>query len=49
MKKYEGMISKQQMLEEICEIIYYQCSLKEQDSWLRTMMDRGIWRPEIEE
>ena len=41
--------SKEDMLAEIAEIIYYQCSLKDQDNWLRMMIDMGYWKPEIEE
>ena len=36
-------------VEEIASIIYYQSSLKDQDRWLKDIMNRGIWRPEIEE
>ena len=36
-------------VHEIASIIYYQSSLKDQDRWLNDIMNRGIWRPEIEE
>ena len=36
-------------VQEIASIIYYQSSLKDQDRWLNDIMNRGIWRPEIEE
>jgi len=45
-------ISKEELLaeiQEICAIIYYQSSLKDQDRWLKDIMNKGIWRPEIDE
>jgi hypothetical protein len=36
-------------VEEIAEIIHMQMPLRYQDKWLEDIMDRGIWRPEIEE
>jgi len=37
------------LLEEIHKIaalIYYQCSLDDQDNWLTGIMKKGIWLPE---
>ena len=36
-------------VEEIAEIIHMQMPLRYQDKLLEDIMDRGIWRPEIEE
>ena len=36
-------------VEEIAEIIYMEMPLRYQNAWLEGVMDRGIWRPEIEE
>ena len=33
-------------VENIAGLIYYQASLKDQDDWLRRVMDKGIWTPE---
>ncbi len=38
-----------QAVEEIAEIIYMQCPLSYQDAWLKNVMDRGIWRPELDD
>lgn len=35
-------------VEEIAEIIYMQCPLSYQDAWLKSVMDKGIWRPELD-
>ena len=38
-----------ELLEEIHKIaslIYYQCSLDDQDNWLTSIMEKGIWLPE---
>ena len=32
-------------IQEICEIIYYQSTLNDQDRWLEDMMVRGVWTP----
>ena len=39
-------IELEDMLGEICAIIYYQSSLSEQDRWLKMMIDEGMWKPE---
>ena len=36
-------------VEDIAEIIYMELPLRYQDQWLESIMDKGIWRPEIEE
>jgi len=36
-------------VHEIAEIIYMEMPLRYQNAWLEGVMDRGIWRPEIEE
>ena len=36
-------------VQEIAEIIHMQLPLRYQDQWLESIMDKGIWRPEIEE
>ena len=33
-------------LYEICDMIHYQMSLKEQDRWLERMMELGLYDPE---
>jgi len=38
-------ISKEEMFTEICVLLYYQCSLKDQDNWLRMAIDMGMWEP----
>ncbi len=35
-------------VQDIAEIIWMQASLREQDRWLKNIMDRGIWRPDPE-
>jgi hypothetical protein len=37
-----------QAVEEIAEIIYMQCPLSYQDAWLKSVMDRGIWKPDLD-
>ena len=34
------------VVENIAALIYYQAPLKDQDNWLRRIMDKGIWTPE---
>ena len=36
-------------VHEIAEIIHMQMPLRYQDKWLENVMDKGMWRPEIEE
>tara|TARA_R110000824_G_scaffold399157_1_gene604162 strand:+ start:118 stop:261 length:144 start_codon:yes stop_codon:yes gene_type:complete len=36
-------------VEDIAALIYHQAPLKHQDRWLKDIMDKGIWRPEIDE
>tara|TARA_R110000824_G_C14989320_1_gene655045 strand:- start:429 stop:572 length:144 start_codon:yes stop_codon:yes gene_type:complete len=36
-------------LDIIATLIYYQADIAEQDIWLKTVMDKGIWRPEIDD
>lgn len=33
-------------VQEIAALIYYQSSLRDQDRWLKDIMDKGIWLPE---
>ena len=33
-------------LYEICDIIHYQMSLREQDRWLERMVELGLYDPE---
>ena len=33
-------------VQQIAAIIYYEMSLKEQDIWLKDIMEKGIWMPE---
>tara|TARA_R100000008_G_C3583319_1_gene170204 strand:+ start:1042 stop:1290 length:249 start_codon:yes stop_codon:yes gene_type:complete len=56
--EYKKIIAGAQKVEEeleyfvqnIAALIYYQCSLRDQDQWLKRVMDKGIWEPEaIEE
>ena len=35
-------------VEEIAEIIYMECPLSYQDAWLKSVMDRGMWKPDLE-
>ena len=36
-------------IEEICSILWYQCGLKEQDRWLKRMIEEGILSPITDE
>ena len=36
-------------VQQIAAIIYYQMSLREQDIWLKDIMEKGIWLPEDDE
>ena len=36
-------------VEQIAEIIYMECPLSYQDEWLKTIIEKGIWRPELDE
>ena len=38
-------ITEEEMLEEICSLIWYQCAIKDQDLWLRMMIDMDMWEP----
>ena len=45
---YDIKMSETQMylaLREICAIIYYQSSLKDQDRWLKEMISEEILKP----
>tara|TARA_R100001230_G_C5655707_1_gene160559 strand:- start:515 stop:658 length:144 start_codon:yes stop_codon:yes gene_type:complete len=42
-------ISKDDAFAEIAALIYYQDSLKNQDRWLKRVMDAGLWKPLLEE
>ena len=33
---------------EICDIIYMQCPLEQQDAWLKAMMDRRLYKSELD-
>ena len=33
-------------VQQIAAIIYYQMSLREQDIWLKDIMEKGIWMPD---
>ncbi len=33
-------------VQQIAGIIYYEMPIKEQDIWLKDIMDKGIWLPE---
>ena len=49
MKKREGQGQLIDDISDIAEIIYMEMPLRYQNAWLEGVMDRGIWRPEIEE
>jgi hypothetical protein len=34
-------------LQEICAIIYFQSSLKEQDAWINRRIEDGIWNIDL--
>ena len=36
-------------IQNIAALIYYQCSLRDQDRWLHRIMEKGIWKPELME
>ena len=36
-------LSQEEMLDEICSLIWYQVALKDQDRWLRMMIDMDMW------
>jgi len=36
-------------IERIAEVIYYQMPLKEQDMWLRDIIEEGIYKPILDE
>ena len=38
-----------QAVEEIAEIIYMELDIEYQDVWLKSIMERGIWRPELDD
>ncbi len=33
---------------EICVLIYFQDSLKNQDRWLERVINAGLWKPPVE-
>ena len=37
-----------QAVNEIATIIYMECPLEYQDAWLKGIMDRGMWKPELD-
>jgi len=47
-KMVAGAQNKEELLLDhifgMCEIIYYQCPLKEQDSWMDTMIEQGYYK-----
>ena len=45
----ERVIELDDYIQEICDIIYYQQALKDQDWWLAKMIDAGIYVVEEEE
>ena len=36
-------------IQNIAALIYYQASLRDQDTWLNRIMEKGIWEPELME
>ena len=36
-------------VNEIAEIIYMECPIEYQDAWLKAIIEKGIWRPTIDE
>ncbi len=40
-------ISKDEAFAEIAALIYYQDSCKNQDRWLKRIMDAGLWKPSL--
>ncbi len=36
-------------VNEIADIIYMECPLSYQDAWLKAIIERDIWRPELDE
>jgi|TARA_R110000765_G_scaffold332845_1_gene423469 hypothetical protein len=36
-------------VNEIAEIIYMECPIEYQDAWLKAIIEKGIWRPEVDE
>ena len=36
-------------IHNIAGIIYHQLPIKAQDKWLKDIMDRGIWLPDVDE
>jgi hypothetical protein len=41
-------MNKDDAFAEIAALIYYQDSLKNQDRWLKRVMDAGLWKPLLE-
>ena len=37
------------LIKDIAEIIYMECPIEYQDAWLRAIIEKGIWRPEVDE
>lgn len=36
-------------VEQIAEIIYMELDIEYQDEWLKAIIEKGIWRPEVDE
>jgi|TARA_R110000824_G_scaffold42657_3_gene125388 hypothetical protein len=36
-------------VNEIAEIIYMELDIEYQDVWLKSIIERGIWRPNIDD
>ena len=47
MNKYNDELLE--AVNEIAEIIYMECPLSYQDAWLKAIIEKGIWRPEVDE
>tara|TARA_R100001244_G_scaffold53315_1_gene46288 strand:- start:154 stop:297 length:144 start_codon:yes stop_codon:yes gene_type:complete len=47
MNKYNDELLE--AVNEIAEIIYMECPLSYQDAWLKAIIEKGIWRPAIDE
>jgi len=35
-------------VNEIADIIYMECPLSYQDAWLKAIIEKGIWKPDLE-
>ena len=50
--KADKIIEENERLKDhifgMCEMIHYQVPLNEQDDWMETMREQGLWKPEVE-